>query len=106
MIRCGELCKGCKYKCNGIEDGERVEVQCTACEGQGCEACVQGYMQITTCPKEFVGELSEWIWLTGENYLPEPGGLLDQPAWFLDLKQNLQAEENAIDEERLKRANV
>ena len=110
MVRCGELCKSCSHKCNDIVgEGERIEIQCPQCEGDGqrggepCEACIDGFFQVTQCPKKEVGGLSEWIWLCGQEQLPESGGLLDQPAWFLDLKQTLQSEHNAIDEERLAR---
>jgi hypothetical protein len=38
-----------------------------------------------------------------EHHLPVAGGILDQSAWWLELKQRLQAEENRIQDEKDKK---
>lgn len=39
--------------------------------------------------------------MSGAGDWPVAGGLLDQAAWFLDLKQQLANEQNHIDAERM-----
>jgi hypothetical protein len=38
-----------------------------------------------------------------EHHLPVAGGLLDQSAWWFELRQRLQSEEHKITEEQMKR---
>jgi len=38
-----------------------------------------------------------------EHHLPVAGGLLDQSAWWFELRKLLKSEENRIDNERAKR---
>jgi len=39
--------------------------------------------------------------MSGKGDWPVAGGMLDQAAWFLDLKQALANEQNRIDAERM-----
>jgi hypothetical protein len=38
-----------------------------------------------------------------EHHLPVAGGLLDQSAWWFELRQLLKAEENRVQDEQQKR---
>jgi hypothetical protein len=40
-----------------------------------------------------------------EHYLPVAGGLLDQSAWWFELRGLLKSEENRVQEEQAKRRN-
>ena len=53
--------------------------------------------------RELISDIG--IVTASEHHLPVAGGLLDQSAWWFELKQLLKAEENAIIEEREKRRN-
>jgi len=41
-----------------------------------------------------------------EHHLPVAGGLLDQSAWWFELKNLLKSEENLIQNEQTKRRNL
>ena len=53
--------------------------------------------------RELISDIG--IVTASEHHLPVAGGLLDQSAWWFELRQALKAEENAIIEEREKRRN-
>ncbi|HUS38334.1 MAG TPA: hypothetical protein VMX74_02735 [Pirellulales bacterium] len=107
MVRCSELCKSCSGKCREIVSPEfPAEVECPVCDGDGCEECNDGYFQFTECPSKFIGpELISDIQIVtaSEQHLPVVGGLLDQSAWWFELRQLLKSEENRIQEEQQKR---
>ena len=93
----------CHRECNR-PDGIANMVACPVCDGVGCEACDEGYFEVT-CPHRFVGDLARFINLAGmcgDNCLPVAGGLLDQSAWFLSLYQRLNSEQNRIESEKIK----
>jgi hypothetical protein len=67
---------------------------------------VDGYFTVTECPSRFIGaELISDIQIVSasENHLPVRGGLLDQSAWWFELRQMLKSEESRIQEEQQKR---
>lgn len=83
-----------------------AEIECPVCGGQDCEHCNNGFFEITECPSRFIGgELLADIQVVSasEHHLPVAGGLLDQAAWWFDLKQQLTAEENLIQAEQYER---
>jgi len=83
-------------------------VECPACDGDGCEECDQGYFQFKDCPSKFIGpELIADIKVVSacEHHLPVAGGLLDQSAWWFELRSLLKSEENRIQDEQTKRRN-
>lgn len=85
-----------------------AEVECPACDGDGCEECNHGYFQFTDCPSKFIGpELIADIQVVSacEHHLPVAGGLLDQSAWWFELRSILKSEENRIQDEQSKRRN-
>jgi len=83
-----------------------AEVQCPNCEGDGCSNCVDGYFTIDRCPSQYIGsELIGDIRIVSasERHLPVAGGLLDQSAWWFELRERLKIEEYRIQEEQSKR---
>jgi len=76
------------------------------CGGDGCEHCEDGYYKVTQCPSKFIGhELISDIGIAGasEHHLPVAGGLLDQSAWWFELRGLLKSEEARVQEEQAKR---
>lgn len=98
------LCKACGGTCKDEPSAEMpVEIACPGCNEAGCESCGDtGYFNLTECPQRYVGgELTEAInmaGMCGGGLWPVAGGLLDQSAWFVDLWQQLQSEQNKIDQ--------
>ncbi len=61
---------------------------CPLCDSRGCDACENGRMKITTCPKQLVDdetmELIGYIDLmTKHGTFPVAGGAVDQAAGFI-----------------------
>lgn len=106
-MRCGELCKSCSGVCREvISETQPAEIECPVCGGTGCEHCVDGYFTLTECPSRYIGaELISDIQIVScsEHHLPVTGGILDQSAWWLELKTLLRNEETRIQEEQGKR---
>ena len=83
-----------------------AEVQCPICEGDGCGECKNGWYEISECPSKYIGsELIDDIRIVtaSEQHLPVAGGLLDQSAWWFELRSRLQTEERRIQDEKDKR---
>lgn len=63
-----------------------------------------GSIDLPGCPRDYVGcELTDAINLAsfaGKGAMPVSGGLLDQSAWFVDLWQTLESDQNRIDTEK------
>ena len=111
LIRCGELCRSCGTVCRKDYENGSTLVACPVCDevgtdgnGQLCKHCRDGQIQISECPRRYIGnEFTNAINLAtmcGGGDWPVAGGLLDQSAWFLDLKQRLDNENNRIEAER------
>jgi hypothetical protein len=79
------------------------------CGGDGkCEHCQDGWYSVKQCPSKFIGtELIQDISVVSasEHHLPVAGGLLDQSAWWFELRGLLKSEENRVQEEQAKRRN-
>ena len=76
------------------------------CSGDGCEDCEDGCFSVTECPSKYIGQelISDIEIVTAsEQHLPVAGGLLDQSAWWFELKRILASEENLIQQEQSKR---
>jgi hypothetical protein len=78
------------------------------CGGEGgeCEYCEDGYFKVTECPTKYIGqELIQDIHLIGatDQHLPVAGGLLDQSAWWFELRNLLKLEEHRVESEKEKR---
>jgi len=83
-------------------------IECPLCDGIGklangsiCQDCEDGRFKLSQCPREFVGnEMTFSINLaasSGQGDWPVRGGLLDQSAWFMALRQTLLADQHAIE---------
>ena len=109
LIRCGELCKSCVGKCRDIVTPEQpAEIDCPCCGGDGCEECNDGRFALSGCPSEYIGqELIQDIRVitASDQHLPVAGGLLDQSAWWFNLRELLKREESLIQDEQAKRRN-
>lgn len=64
-------------------------------------------LQINECPRKYVGaDVTEAVnvaSLCSIGVLPSAGGLMDQSAWFVNLWQQLQSEQSAIEAEQAER---
>ena len=62
-------------------------------------------MTVNGCSKDYVGqEIVTAINVAGlctDGIFPVGGGLMDQPSWFIELWQQLRADENRIEADRL-----
>ena len=85
-----------------------ADIECPSCDGDGCQECDGGHFRLTSCPSQFIGqELIQDIRIvtSSEQHLPVAGGLLDQSAWWFNLREMLKREESMIQEEQAKRRN-
>lgn len=87
-----------------------IFIECPTCGNQGCDECGKtGKYQLTECPKKYVGsDLVGAINLAAyamKGSWPVDGGTLNQSAWFLDLVQTLENEQNLIDRDIAERNN-
>lgn len=83
-----------------------AEIECIECDGTGCEHCNEGWYEIDQCPSKYIGQelISDiQIVAASDQHLPVAGGLLDQSAWWFELRQLLRSEEHRITEEQMKR---
>ena len=82
-------------------------IECPVCGGGGCDQCSDGKFRIEQCPRDMMGSrfvrLVNLAAVCGGGDWPVAGGLLDQSASFLALKQRLDSEINQIDHEELER---
>lgn len=105
-------------RCGREFEQNRTLIQCPICGGSGtegkgqkgepipCQHCRKGEIHIDRCPREMIGgEMTEAVniaGMCGNGDWPVNGGLMSQAAWFLDLKQTLDSDVNAIQNEKLK----
>ena len=86
-----------------------AEIECPECGGEGCEHCKDGWFEVTECPTKYIGqELIQDIHVIGatDTHLPVAGGLLDQSAWWFELRGLLKLEEYRVQEEQNKRRSI
>lgn len=105
MIRCGALCKACSDTQCRSEGSERepIEVYCPSCDGEGCERCDDGVVNITECPNKYCRDMGPVITLADmmeKGIMPVDGGALDQSAWLLQAARILDRDEAKIRAER------
>ena len=91
-----------------LSEQQPAEIECPVCgcSEKGCDYCEGGFYQVTECPSKYIGqELIQDIRIvtSTEQHLPVAGGLLDQSAWWFELKTLLKSEENVIENEKAKR---
>lgn len=106
-MRCGELCKSCVGRCRGqYTKADPAGIECAICNGEGCNECDSGTFWLEECPSQFVGpDLIEDLQVVAatKEVMPAAGGILDQSAWWFELRQLLQYEEHQIEEAKQKR---
>lgn len=94
-------------KCQNVVSKEfPAEIECAECGGIGCEHCSEGWYEVDQCPSKYIGQelISDiQIVAASDQHLPVAGGLLDQSAWWFELRQLLRSEEHRITEEQMKR---
>jgi hypothetical protein len=94
-------------KCRNVVTKEYpAEIECPECGGETCEHCVEGWYTVDECPSRYIGqELISDIQIVSasDHHLPVSGGLLDQSAWWFELRQLLRSEEHRITEQQMKR---
>jgi hypothetical protein len=89
LIRNGKLCRNCTgKKCHDIgTEAEPIDLQCPACDGEGCEECTDGWFKLDGCPNRYcrtVVPAIELIDLFEKGLPPVSGGVLNQSASFLN----------------------
>ena len=93
----------------GVVNSEQVaEIECPMCDATGCHHCDGGYFVVDECPSNYIGEeliADMQITAATDHHLPVAGGLLDQSAWYLELRQTMQREEQRVSQEQAKRRN-
>jgi hypothetical protein len=66
-------------------------MRCPACEGEGCEECKEGQIDITECPLEMITEdvwqIIRFAELYEKGLPPIAGGVLEQAKVFIDAAQ-------------------
>jgi len=67
-------------------------------------------MTVNGCSREYVGDdLVYAINIAGlcsDGIFPTTGGLMDQSSWFIELWQQLRADENRIEADRMEQRNA
>lgn len=108
MILSGEMCKSCGTLCTRDFEQGGIVLECPLCDGHGCSECSEGTMELSQCPRQYIGgELTDAInaaTLCEGGIWPVAGGLLDQSSWFVDLQQQLTRDTNRIKSEQFERA--
>jgi hypothetical protein len=89
LIRNGKLCRNCTAKtCHDVgTESEPIDLQCPACDGEGCEECNEGWFKLDGCPNRYcrtVVPAIELIDLFEKGLPPVSGGVLNQSASFLN----------------------
>ena len=66
------------------------------CEGEGCEACVDGFFEVTECPGRWAGpwvQVVRLARLARAGSWPVDGGTLEQTAWFMSAFDQLEGDD-------------
>jgi hypothetical protein len=99
------VCNACRAerpdaaRCFGSSAAAEVpthHVQCEACGGDGCDACLEGRVLRYDCPWRLHDGgveqlLAMWVMLRDHGVLPDPGGYLDQSHWTMDAFRRISA---------------
>lgn len=103
------ICSGCSpTECRDRpKAGESIEVACPSCDENGCRHCDdRGYFKIDGCPQEFVGgqmiDFVKYADFAKRGTMPNDGGLLKQPNWFIDATNFMIAEAQRVKNEQMK----
>ena len=85
-----------------------IDIECPVCAvtGQDCEHCDDGQFTVSECPSRYIGQeliADLEIVTASKRHLPVAGGLLDQSAWWFELRQLLEREELLIQAEQQRR---
>jgi hypothetical protein len=99
------LCKYCHAgKCSDLgTESEPISLECSQCNGAGCEHCNDGHVDIVGCPQRecsSIVDAVEMIDLFRKGLPPVSGGTLDQSVWFLDAARILENEESKLKAEK------
>lgn len=89
-----------------VSETHPAEIECPECDGDGCSECDSGYFILNQCPSKFIGHeliADVQVVVSSEQHLPIAGGLLDQSAWWFELRELLRREENRIQNEKTNR---
>lgn len=102
------LCKSCSGKeCRSLSTAEnRIEIECPACSGHGCDECDDGHFELDGCPNRFcspVVSAIDLIDLFGKGLPPITGGALDQSASFVEAARFFESEESKVSNDRSSR---
>lgn len=84
----------------------RLEIECPACEGVGCDECRDGVFELDGCPNRFCSKIVPSIDLFdlfGKGLPPIAGGVLDQSASFIEASRYFENEEAKVRNERSSR---
>ena len=105
MIRQGMLCLHCSDKeCKDKgTDAESIEIECVACNGTGCDECVEGVYRVEGCPNQYCSGLNQFVELVDlfdEGLPPVAGGALDQASSFIEASRRFKSEEQRAKAER------
>ena len=72
-------------------------------DGSDCQSCENGKFKLKECPRDFIGDEMTFsinlASISGKGDWPIDGGLLEQSAWFMSLRQTLVADQNRIEAE-------
>ena len=104
----GELCSTCGAHCPRRPESGETYFECPICNGRGCGQCVEGQIALDECPQSYIGtemiEAVNMAAMCGKGDWPVVGGLLDQSAWFVALKRELDGELNRIEQDQMEAA--
>lgn len=104
----GELCSSCGAECQRNTEAGETYFECPICSGRGCRHCNEGQVELKECPRQYIGgEMIDAVNLAaicGKGDWPIVGGILDQAAWFVALKRELDGEMNRIEQDQIEAA--
>jgi hypothetical protein len=101
LIRMGKLCRHCtdkKCKDEGT-DQEPIEIECPSCDGEGCDQCKQGSIEVKGCPNAYCSSVVQATVLADlfdKGLPPIQGGVLDQSLSFIEATRFLRGDEAQI----------
>lgn len=84
-----------------------MQIACPVCDENGCRRCDErGYFEVKGCPQDVVGadviNFLKYADYAKRGVLPNDGGLLHQPNWFVDATSFLVSEEQRVKQQQWK----